>query len=166
MFARYFDLKEIWRYDPETGHFYWKIRPRKYGILPGDRAGVLAKGYIQLTYGGKKLRANRVAWFFMTGSWPPPDLEVEHRDGDRSNNSWKNLDLVPPSKNRLNLRDQLYKSNKSGYRGVAWVNGTWRAQITVNRRIIILGHFKNVEDAAAARKKGEEYYLPYDRHRP
>jgi HNH endonuclease len=165
MFARYFDLKDVWRYDPETGYFYWKIRARKYGPFPGDRAGALVKGYIQLTYGGKKLRANRVAWFFMTGSWPPPDLQVEHRDGDRVNNSWKNLYLVIRQKNSQNLRDKLSKANKSGYRGVSRVNGTWRAHIGVNGRLIVLGHFKNLLDAAAARKKGEEYYFPYDRHR-
>ncbi len=49
------------------------------------------------------------------------------------------------------------KSNTSGYTGV-YLNkktGRWVAQITFKRKTYYLGSYKNIEDAVAARKRGE-----------
>lgn len=52
------------------------------------------------------------------------------------------------------------KSNRSGYNGVYWnkTSGMWRAQITFKGKTYFLGSFKNIQDAVAARKKGEELF--------
>lgn len=61
---------------------------------------------------------------------------------------------------------RLQDRNTSGYKGVSWfkVKRKWIAYITLNRKFIFLGSFKNIEDAAKARRKGElKYYGDMER---
>lgn len=53
-----------------------------------------------------------------------------------------------------------FKSNTSGYTGVYWSASTqkWRAQISFRRKKYYLGSFDKIEDAVAARKRGEEMH--------
>lgn len=51
-------------------------------------------------------------------------------------------------------------NNKSGYTGV-YQNartGKWQAQISFRRKTYFLGSYENIQDAVAARKRGEEMY--------
>ena len=55
------------------------------------------------------------------------------------------------------------KNSKSGIRGVYWSerDGCWIAKIGFKGRTITLGRFSRVEDAADARRKGEQkYFVP------
>jgi len=47
---------------------------------------------------------------------------------------------------------KLYANNTSGYRGVGFYKpgGRWRAQISVDKKVIHIGHFKKAIDAAKA----------------
>jgi HNH endonuclease len=169
------NLKNIWWYDPDTGFFHWKIRTKgKDGIIwPGDQVGSQTiKGYITLGHRKKLYRANRTAWFFMTGRWPPRELQVEHRNSNKADNRWANLGLVTRTKNRQNLNDPLNKKNISGCRGVTFHVGRrnpkykrWRVAITMNKQQIFLGYFVDLQDAIAARKKAELEYFEVDRQR-
>ena len=55
---------------------------------------------------------------------------------------------------------KLSKNTTSGYTGVHWYSkeGKWRAKITVNKVVKLLGRFADVNDAIAARKKAENKY--------
>lgn len=81
---------------------------------------------------------------------PPPDMVVDHIDGDGLNNRRENLRICTPAQNRQNLIRA--KFNPHGYRGVTWCKARNRfvAQIRHNNRIIYLGMFRAVEDAAMA----------------
>lgn len=48
-------------------------------------------------------------------------------------------------------------NNTSGYRGVSWAaqNRKWRAQITVDGKNIVLGHFDKPKDAYNAYRKAK-----------
>lgn len=48
------------------------------------------------------------------------------------------------------------------YRGVSYSkrDNLWCAKIAIDKKIIVLGYFKNEEDATNARKEGEVKYLP------
>lgn len=62
------------------------------------------------------------------------------------------------------LKSKLHKGNKSGYKGVAWIESRkkWRAYIGFKGKQIFLGNYDNKDDAIAARKKAEEkYHKPY-----
>jgi len=59
------------------------------------------------------------------------------------------------------LTRKANKTNKSGIKGVHWdkSKSKWMANIGHKGKTIYLGRFKNIEDAAAARKAAEEKYF-------
>lgn len=118
-------------YNPETGIF------TRNGLRAGT-AGV--RGYRQIWYKGRQYYEHRLAWFIMTGEWPPD--QMDHIDRDRSNNKWSNLRLADQAQNNWNSK------NRSGYRG-AYRNdkGTWMSAITVNGRSYFLGNYDTPEEA-------------------
>lgn len=80
----------------------------------------------------------------------PPDLQVDHRDGEPLNNQRHNLRLVDGTTNQLNRRGPQ-RNNKSGYRGVLHMrSGKYVAQIKVMGTVIYLGTYASVEEAVAA----------------
>lgn len=119
-------------------------------------------GYIRFQIAGIYFLAHRAIWAMIKGEWPPCDLD--HRDGDRQNNRFKNLRLGPQkvnSKNRFKL-----ERNTSGITGVTWSKaaGKWQAQIGVDGDQVYLGIFQILADAAAARKSAEKQYGYTARH--
>ena len=164
-------LRRVLEYKPKTGLFHWKIITKGHAgaIYPGDVAGSDKDGYKQIIYtdpNGKKLRwrDNRLAFFFMTGRKPAKGMDIAHLDGDRGNNRWKNLAEQPRIKNMQNLNDGLRSNNVSGHRGVSWRThrsgrGAWHSRITVNKRVILLGDYADINDAIAARKRAEREHF-------
>lgn len=153
-------LREILHYDQETGIFTWLVwRPCKGGGRNvGDRAGCStgANGYREIGIDGASYFEHRLAWLYMTGTWPNV---IDHRDRCRSNNKFSNL------------RDRTYKQNQenrtvrkdsiSGEKGVYHIasSGKWRASIKSNRKLIHIGCFATKEDAVAARQDAERMYF-------
>lgn len=75
-------------YDPEKGTFTWTVNSGKAKI--GDIAGsVTVKGFRAIKLKQQNYSAHRLAWFYMTGAFPP--FVVEHADGNKDNNAWLNL---------------------------------------------------------------------------
>ena len=103
------ELKAHLTYNPETGIFQKKN---------GTPVGYLCKdGYIQINLlDGSQRKAHRLAWLYMTGSFPKGILD--HIDGNRTNNKWENLREVSYSQNGMN--SSFRKSNTSGYKGVSF----------------------------------------------
>lgn len=155
------ELKRSLDYNPETGFFSWKIPKR--GLHVGDKAGSINdQGYIILTINLRRYRGHRLAWFYMTGSWPVG--EIDHEDGIRSNNSWSNLRDVPRLENKRN--QGRITTNTSGYNGVMWYKAgqKWHAQISISGEKIHLGYFEDIEDAIKARKDAEDLYGFHETH--
>lgn len=154
-------LHEVLRYDPETGYLHWKTQTHGYhGIIrPGDRAGSVKDGYINVHVDKVLYRAHRLAWYMVTGEWLSPKQDIDHINGDRADNRFANLRLVTRTQNNMNL--PVRTDNISGYRGVTLRKDTrkWHARITVAGKIILLGDFIDLEDARAARAKAEELYF-------
>jgi hypothetical protein len=59
----------------------------------GDNKTKKTNTYRYITIDGECYRADHLAWLYMTGTWPPG--EIEHIDGDNSNDRWANLRLAP-----------------------------------------------------------------------
>jgi len=94
------ELKTILHYDPKTGIFTWKIKISKKTLI-GSIAGHLGhKGYIKIVIKGKGYRANRLAWFYMTGEWP--ENLVDHVNRIRNDNRWVNLRDITNKENIAN----------------------------------------------------------------
>lgn len=84
------ELQEELSYDPESGYFYW-IKP-KTGRPTGRPAGYTThQGYRNIRIGAHVFLAHRLAFFFMTGSFPPEN--VGFKDNNPYNLKWSNLYL-------------------------------------------------------------------------
>ena len=87
---------------------------------------------------------------------PLRGMNIDHIDGDRTNNRIENLRLATKAENGWN-RQHLDKRNSSGFTGVYWCirDQKWRARIKVNGKNIHIGYFTNKQDAIAARRLAE-----------
>jgi hypothetical protein len=133
-------LRELVFYDPETGNFTWRVK-RSRGVKAGAIAGTRNRshGYVMICLENHRYRAHRLAWFYVHGEWP--DGDIDHIDGDRTNNRIGNL---RPCCDRLNAGNaRRYANNSSGYKGVSWHKGNraWCAQIRIDGRLKHLGQY-------------------------
>ena len=139
-------LKELFDYNPDTGVFTAKTH---HGHRPrGSIAGNLdSRGYLRASLDNKEYRLHRLAWLYMTGEWPPNDLD--HHDNTRTNNVWTNLRKATRSENLQNVGH--HPKNTSGVKGVCWDKhaNKWKAQISKNGKSIHIGLFVNKVDAEA-----------------
>ncbi|HEV2898016.1 MAG TPA: HNH endonuclease [Pseudaminobacter sp.] len=148
--------RELLIYDPETGALTWRV------ARPGLRAGALAgtrtsEGYTQVEIDYRLYKAHRVIWLIMTGKWPKH--QVDHRNGMRADNRWRNLRDATPLQNARNRRPGT--SNTSGRIGVSYSKdrAKWSAYIGLDRRTINLGSFDKLDDAVAARAEAERHHF-------
>lgn len=94
----------------------------------------------------KNLRLHRVvaeAFFEDFNEYP----QVDHIDGDLSNNSLDNLRMATQSQNK---RAYSKTWGMSLFRGVSKHNKKWRARLTLNNKTKSIGSFDTEEEAAAA----------------
>lgn len=150
-------VRSILDYNPSTGVFTWQWRadvPRGWNTkFAGKEAGGSSgHGYRTLRIKNRSYYFHRLAHLYVTGRWPE---EVDHANGDKSDNRWDNLREAEHAQNSANA-DRPSK-NTSGRQGVSWdkVNGRWRADIKIRGRSINLGRFKEFERAVAAREAAE-----------
>lgn len=142
------ELKELMYYDPETGVFVWRVSKSKR-VKVGSVAGTLQnKGYIHIKINGRKYLAHRLAFLYMTGTFP--EHQIDHQNGIRADNRWNNLREATNSDNQRNSGKQA--NNTSGYKGVAWNKqaGKWYAQCGVNGKDYHIGSFTTANEAHAA----------------
>ena len=144
-------LNALVHYDPYTGHLYRKTKAKKNRGEIGDIMGgsPSQNGYWGVRVGGVRCRAHRIAWALAHQVWPF-DHEIDHINGDPSDNRLCNLRAANRSNNASNMRRS--KRNKSGYKGVSWHEGAgkWQAHIRANDKNIYLGCFDTPEEAHQA----------------
>jgi len=140
------EAKSIMAYNPETGVITW-LRHMTPRARAGTEAGVIQSGkYRRIGYLGRYYLAHRLAWLLMTGAWPQG--EIDHVNGQKSDNRWSNLRLATSTQNRRNTRH----SNSSGLIGAAYSahKGMYRASIRIDGKRKFLGWFETAEEASAA----------------
>ena len=140
--------------NPETGQVWRKWEPasfNNYGskLIP---AGTKAwNGYIIINYPisnrkYKKIRAHHLVWMWAYGEWP--DREIDHINGDRSDNRIGNLRKATVAQNRTNKVRQ--SNNRSGFKWVSKFGSRYRAEIQQNRRRVYSSFHDTPEAAYAA----------------
>lgn len=141
----------ILNYDEFSGIFKWKHRPinhftssKAWACWNARYAGTNAgnknqNGYIQIKIDKKLYKAHRLAMLIATGIMP--EDEVDHIDGDKSNNKISNLRRATKSQNNHNRT--AYKTNSSGLKCVSWKHSTKKyfAYIVINNKSKHLGYF-------------------------
>ena len=108
------------------------------------------KGYRIVGIGGHTFLVHRlIARAFLSDY--SEGLQVDHIDGDRSNNRLRNLRMAT---NQQNMRGRVKKrkGKSSEYRGVYWnlVSEKWHAQITIDGKRKHIGYFLFEGEAALA----------------
>ena len=156
------DLKALYSYNPETGHFT-HLQSRGKGHA-GKLAGRLNRaGYVEMRVLNKLFGAHRLAVLYMTGRLPVQPLTVDHINGERSDNRWANLRIANWHQQVWNT--PVHHHNQSGLKG-AWpckTTGRWLSMLQDGKRRIWLGRFDTAEEAhqawikAATQLRGEEW---------
>lgn len=166
-------IKSDLSYNPETGSFIWNYRNpesfdsyRGYKIFNGKYAGKAAGSvkkekdgsvYVVIRLNGELFRAHRLAWAYVHGDAPGA---IDHINGDTLDNRIQNLRDGTGSTNARNAA--MSKANTSGFNGVVWLKQKlrWRAQATEivdgKRKNIVIGTFKELAEAVAARTRWDE----------
>jgi hypothetical protein len=148
-------LRQILDYDPETGALVWKARttsdaPKQaqHDARIGKPAGGLdAKGYGRLSINNVRFASHRIA--FLLGHGREPMGEIDHIDGDRSNNRLSNLREATHAQNQANKpASQISISRMKGVT-LHRRTGKWQSQIRDGGKNRYLGLFNTPEQAHA-----------------
>lgn len=77
------------------------------------------------------------------------ELQIDHRNGNKLDNTRANLRPATPSQNQANRGPTKHSSR---FKGVSYrpAQNKWTAQIMFQRKLIYLGFYANEEDAARA----------------
>lgn len=105
---------------------------------------------------GNSYMAHRLIFKITTGIEPK---EIDHINGDPSDNRIENLREISRSQNSYNTN--LRSTNKSGFKGVCFdkSRSKWIATISNNYKTINLGRYDCIGQAILARKKAELIYI-------
>lgn len=155
------EIKEFISYNPETGVFMW-VKKRGARGIPGniiDNATSL--GYRSVVFGRKHYFAHRVAWWFVYGV--EPECEIDHINGDRTDNRISNLRLASREENTRNA--SVRKDSKTGVKGVSPDGKSFKARCWADGVRHNLGNFRTIEAAAeAVCKFREENHKEFHNH--
>ena len=120
-------------------------------------------GYLTAGYdiGGKAVTFyyHRVKWELATGK--PPAGEIDHRDGDTSNNKMGNLRDVPHRTNQRNMK--MHKTNTTGFNGVTQEKSGrfrayfWNSDLQAKQN---LGLYDTAEEAGRVARAARVGYSP------
>lgn len=116
----------------------------------GHPAGNLRPdGYWQVKIDNALFLAHRVAWLLAYGE-DPGDLQIDHIDGDKGNNTLENLRLATNTQNQWNVGG--HEGSSSRFCGAFWAQdiGRWRARLRRNGVARYLGVFRCETSAALA----------------
>ena len=133
-------------YEPDTGKLIWRHASCVYKRFRGKVATSLhGEGYRQIGVAGKTYLAHRVIWHMTYGEWP--DGDIDHINGDRSDNRLSNLRVATRQENIRNGRGKIHTSK---YKGVSWdkSRSKWAAYCKYDGKVKNLGRFDKEEDAA------------------
>lgn len=158
-------LRAQFAYNAETGVFTRLARARDEfkcdrdwaawnAKFAGDIAGTASsQGYRYIKIKQKRFAEHRLAWMYVYGEFPRG--EIDHINGNRSDNRLTNLRVVTRAENCRNLARR--SDNTSGHIGVSWnkAMSKWAARIAVGGKHRALGLFVNLADAISARKAAE-----------
>lgn len=148
-------INELFVYD--NGKLFNRIDRKR---APRDQeAGTFCKdiGYRKVRFDGRTYYTHRIIWKLLYGEDP---VEIDHINGNRSDNRITNLRSVSRLENMRNMKKM--PSNTSGVAGVFWLKDRSKWRATISQKI--LGNFKKFEDAVAARKQAEKEYGYHPNH--
>lgn len=119
-------------------------------------------GYSRVSINNKYYYVHRLIYMMFHGEMP---IQIDHIDGNPSNNKIENLRKADNTKNSFNKN--LYKSNTSGVKNVYWDKNCkkWAVLIQAFGKKKYLGLFKDLELAGlVAEEARNKYHKEYANH--
>ena len=153
------DARKHFTYFEETGVV--RSASNRRNVRVGDKVGGYDRqGYIVTTLFKKPVKVHRLAWALHYGEWPKG--QIDHINGDKSDNRIENLRVVSNLQNKQNIMPPV--NNTSGYLGVSYhkKSGKFAANIKVDGKITYLGVFETPELASIAYKEAKEKMHPFN----
>ena len=129
----------VFRYNPEEGTLYRTDLNRFVGTLCKDT------GYSRLTFQNKSYLSHRLIWYLQKSTWPD---QIDHVNGDRSDNTWTNLREVSSREQSFNKKGW----SSCGVKGVYWhkSKGKWHTRVRADGKVHQVGYYDSLEEAAKA----------------
>jgi len=132
------EVRTSLKYNPISGELHWRDSGKLAGHID------LSRGYLRVRFRGRLRSGSRLCWFLYYGVYPSPDLQIDHINGNRSDNLISNLRLVNARQNATNavshrVRGRLPGTNRSGNR--------WMARATIRGNRVYLGTYETEEQA-------------------
>ena len=143
-------LRHYLHYDPLTGVWTWMNPLPRSKMRRGDIAGrIMDNGRRQIRISGYFFYSSRLAWLYMTGSWPQD--QIDHVNRIKDDDRWENLREASQSQNSYN---RGWCENNGDMRGIRPCG----KQFAVNIGGYYLGLFVTLDAAIEARNEALKYY--------
>jgi hypothetical protein len=138
------NLHKLFLYDPDSGKCIRRVGRGNRAPIGEEISRKTKNGYLIVQVDRKNYLVHRLAWFLMTGEWPK---EIDHINGVKTDNSWKNLREATRSMNMQNYR-QAKRNNRSGFLGVRETDDmTFQARIHRDGVTLCLGTYSTAQEA-------------------
>lgn len=165
-------LRECFDYIFETGELVWRKRPDEhFATLRGGKTfntrftGKIAghyhsrNGYLEIRFDRMLYKGHRIVYKLLTGE--DPDGQLDHIDGDVSNNRIENLRVATPQENARNSVKRSEKGKAtSEYKGVNKHRLQWITTLSINdNEVKIVKKFDTELEAALCYDElAKQYY--------
>lgn len=162
-------LRQLLRYDAETGKLFWRERGPEW-FKPGNTSAEIRCAIWNKRYAGREalasvnaaghlrgavldvpVLAHRAAWAIHYGEWPKD--QVDHIDGNPAHNRIENMREVNQAQNKSNAGKRPGRNPTSRFIGVQRIRATgkWGAAVVHSRKTHWCGTFDTEHAAAVAR---------------
>ena len=151
------ELRKAFLYDEDSGMLY-----RRYAN-GGKEAGTVHPGrFYQVMFKRQMTTAQRIVWALKTGVWPGPEVSINHKNGDKFDNRFENLECLSKSFNGVQFSDEgaakmaaspeiaarvekTFEENKTYKCWEAW--GRKRIPGEPEQPLVLIGCYRNKGDA-------------------
>ncbi len=145
------EVRYFFDYDKETGNLIRIVTSKNNQHRLNKVAGCkYSHGHVMVGVpGGRRFQAHRLVWLWVYGEWPKH--EIDHINGNRSDNRIENLRDVTRSVNGENQRAAMVDS-RSGILGATWIEKRQSYQVAIKAKgkHYFLGLFKDPDQARDA----------------
>lgn len=145
------EVIDLLEYRPDTGKFYWRA---KINQVEGEAGNVEPlTGYRRIKVCGHRIMAHRLAWFYVTGTWPAN--RIDHKNRCRDDQRFSNLREASDGQNKANSKVRI--DSVLSIKGVRLHEcGGYQSRIWNGERNIHLGIFPTSEQAKEVYDKAAE----------
>ena len=156
-------LQAVINYNPDTGIITRTVSRR--GDRIGKPAGCISHttGYNFVSIFNKQYPAHRLAWLYTYGEWPT--CEIDHINGNRTDNRIANLRLSTKTQNGCNKK--IGSQNTTGYKNVYWYKAyqKWVVNVKIHKKMHFFGYYSDLNEAIqVARRERVRLHGEFARH--